>query len=108
VTDRDPGVEKALDGLLEPITIGDPERVSVRWTSKGAAKLAAELREMGHEIVDRTVLRLLAGVGFSMQSNRKAREGAEHPDCDAQFAYINETVAATLDATPSTATGTTP
>jgi len=98
VTERDPGVEKALDGLLEPVTIGDPERVSVRWTSKSAAKLAAELREMGHEIVDRTVLRLLAGMGFSMQSNRKAREGADHPDRDAQFAYINETVAAALDA----------
>jgi Rhodopirellula transposase DDE domain len=98
VTERDPGVEKALDGLLEPVTIGDPERVSVRWTSKSAAKLAVELREMGHEIVDRTVLRLLAGMGFSMQSNRKAREGADHPDRDAQFAYINETVAAALDA----------
>ena len=98
VTERDPGVEKALDGLLEPVTIGDPERVSVRWTSKSAAKLAAELRGMGHEIVDRTVLRLLAGMGFSMQSNRKAREGADHPDRDAQFAYINETVAAALDA----------
>lgn len=96
--ERDPEVEKALDGLLEPVTIGDPERVSVRWTSKSAAKLAGELREMGHEIVDRTVLRMLAGMGFSMQGNRKAREGADHPDRDAQFTYINETVAAALDA----------
>ncbi|HEY7932831.1 MAG TPA: ISAzo13 family transposase, partial [Solirubrobacteraceae bacterium] len=98
VTERDPGVKKALDGLLEPVTIGDPERVSVRWTSKSAAKLAGELRGMGHEIVDRTVLRMLAGMGFSMQGNRKTREGSDHPDRDAQFTYINETVAAALDA----------
>lgn len=98
VTERDPGVKKALDGLLEPVTIGDPERVSVRWTSKSAAKLAWELRETGHQIVDRTVLRMLAQMGFSMQGNRKTREGADHPDRDAQFTYINETVAVALEA----------
>ena len=98
VTARDPGVEKASDGLLEPVTIGDPERVSVRWTSKSAAKPAAELREMGHDLVDRTVLRMLGAMGFSMQGNRKTQEGPEHPDRDAQFTYINETVAAALDA----------
>ncbi len=98
VTERDPEVQKALDGLLEPVTIGDPERVSVRWTSKSAAKLAVELRAMGHEIVDRTVLRLLDGMGFSMQGNRKTREGSDHPDRDAQFRYINDTVADALGA----------
>jgi Rhodopirellula transposase DDE domain len=96
--ERDPGVEKALDGLLEPVTVGDPERVSVRWTSKSAAMLASDLRGLGHEIVDRTVLRLLHGMGFSMQGNRKTREGAEHPDRDAQFHYINDTVAGALAA----------
>jgi hypothetical protein len=98
VTERDPEVQKALDGLLEPVTIGDPERVSVRWTSKSAVKLAVELRAMGHEIVDRTVLRLLDGMGFSMQGNRKTREGSDHPDRDAQFRYINDTVADALAA----------
>ena len=83
VLERDPGVEKALDGLLEPVTVGDPERVSVRWTSKSAAKLAEDLRALGHELVDRTVLRLLKGMGFSMQGNYKTREGADHPDRDA-------------------------
>jgi hypothetical protein len=98
VTERDPGLETALDGLLEPVTVGDPERVSVRWTSKSAAKLAEELRARGHDLVDRTVLRLLRGMGFSMQGNYKTREGADHPDRDAQFTYINETVADALDA----------
>lgn len=98
VTERDPEVKKALDALVEPVTVGDPERVSVRWTSKSAAKLASDLRERGHEIVDRTVLRLLHGMGYSMQGNRKTREGSDHPDRDAQFRYINEVVAQTLQA----------
>jgi Rhodopirellula transposase DDE domain len=98
VTDSDPEVEKALDALLEPVTVGDPMRVSVRWTSKSAAKLAGELRGMGHLLVDRTVLRLLGRMGFSMQGNYKTREGSDHPDRDAQFRYINETVAQSLEA----------
>ena len=98
VLERDPEVEKALDGLLEPVTVGDPERVSVRWTSKSAAKLAEDLRALGHELVDRTVLRLLKGMGFSVQGNYKTREGADHPDRDAQFHYINDAVAEALQA----------
>lgn len=98
VLERDAGVEKALDGLVEPVTVGDPERVSVRWTSKSGSRLASDLRELGYEIVDRTVLRLLHAAGFSMQGNRKTREGSEHPDRDAQFHYINDTVAAALAA----------
>ena len=53
VTDSDTKVEQALDGLLELVTVGDPKRVSVRWTSKSAAKLAEELRGMAHQLVDR-------------------------------------------------------
>jgi Rhodopirellula transposase DDE domain len=98
VTERDPEVERALDGLLEPVTLGDPERVSVRWSSKSASKLAEELRAMGHELVDRTVLRLLGRMGFSMQGNRKTREGSDHPDRDAQFHYINDRGAEALAA----------
>jgi Rhodopirellula transposase DDE domain len=96
VLERDPSVEQALDGLLEPVTVGDPERVSVRWTSKSASKLADELRALGHDLVDRTVLRLLGKMGFSMQGNYKTREGSDHPDRDAQFHYINATVAGAL------------
>jgi hypothetical protein len=96
LTDRDPEVRKDLDGLLEPVTVGDPERVSVRWTSKSAAKLAEELRVMGHVLVDRTVLRLLREMGFAMQGNYKTREGSDHPDRDAQFRYLNEIVAHAL------------
>ena len=70
---------------MDPVTRGDPES-PLRWTSKSGAKLAEALREMGHEVVDRTVLRLLKAKGYSLQANKKTREGSQHPDRDAQFA----------------------
>ncbi len=82
---------------MDPATLGDPER-PLRWTSKSAAKLAVGLRELGHELADRSVLRLLAGIGYTMQANVKTREGEDHPDRDAQFQYINDTAAAALQA----------
>ncbi len=91
ILEREPGLWEALERLVDPVRRGDPES-PLRWTSKSAAKLAAALREMGHDVVDRTVLRLLKAKGYSLQSNRKTREGASHPDRDAQFEYINQTV----------------
>jgi hypothetical protein len=98
LTASDETLERDLDALLEPTTLGDPERAALRWTSNSAAKLAAQLGELGHQIVDRSVLRLLGRMGFSMQANRKTREGSDHPDRDAQFHYINQTVTAALEA----------
>ena len=95
ILEREPGLTEALDRLIDPVTRGDPES-PLRWTSKSGAKLAEALREMGHEVVDRTVLRLLKAKGYSLQANKKTREGAQHPDRDAQFAHINETVSAAL------------
>ena len=97
LTETDPTVVEDLERLVAPGTRGDPER-PLRWTSKSAAKLADGLRGLGHEIVDRSVLRLLGGLGYTMQANVKTREGADHPDRDAQFEHINDTVAAALEA----------
>jgi len=97
ILEREPGLEEALDRLVNPATRGDPQS-PLRWTSKSAAKLAEALREMGHDVVDRTVLRLLKAKGYSLQSNRKTREGASHPDRDAQFEYINQAVTAAIAA----------
>ena len=97
VIERDPGLEKDLDRLIDPVTRGDPES-ALRWTSKSGAKLAAALRQMGHEVVDRTVLRILKAKGYSLQANEKTREGAQHPDRDAQFQHINQTFAAAIAA----------
>lgn len=97
LTEADPTLRSDLEALLEPATRGDPER-ALRWTSKSAEKLAAGLREQGHEIVGRSVLRLVAGMGYTMQANRKTREGSDHPDRDAQFEHISQKVTAALGA----------
>ncbi len=91
ILEREPGLGEDLERLVDPVTRGDPES-PLRWTSKSGAKLAEALREMGHDVVDRTVLRLLQAKGYSLQANKKTREGAQHPDRDAQFAHINRTV----------------
>jgi hypothetical protein len=97
ILEREPGLSDALDGLIDPVTRGDPES-PLRWTSKSAAKLAAALTEMGHQVVDRTVLRLLKAKGYSLQANKKTREGAQHPDRNAQFEHINQTASEALAA----------
>jgi hypothetical protein len=97
ILEREPGLEEALERLVDPVTRGDPES-PLRWTSKSGAKLAEALREMGHDVVERTVLRLLKAKGYSLQSNQKTREGASHPDRDAQFKHINQTVTAAVRA----------
>jgi hypothetical protein len=97
ILQREPGLWEALEGLVDPVTRGDPMS-PLRWTSKSGAKLAAALREKGHDVVDRTVLRLLKANGYSLQANKKTREGASHPDRDAQFEHINRTVADTIAA----------
>ena len=85
-----------LDRLVDPVTRGDPMS-ALRWTCKSTTKLAEELRLQGHRVSQATVWRLLDGLGYSMQSNRKTREGTDHPDRNAQFEYINATVQGFLD-----------
>jgi hypothetical protein len=68
----------------------------LRWTCKGLRRLAAELRAMGHKISHTVVGELLKGQKFSLQANSKTREGASHPDRDAQFAHINACVSRAL------------
>ena len=97
ILERESGLEEDLERLVDPVTRGDPES-PLRWTSKSAAKLARALREMGHEVVDRTVLRILKAKGYSLQANKKTREGASHPDRDRQFEHINQTVKAAIAA----------
>ena len=92
VTATDPALLTALLALIEPATRGDPES-PLRWTCKSTAKLADELTRQDHPVSDRTVAALLKDAGYSLQANRKTREGASHPDRDAQFTYLNACVA---------------
>jgi len=85
------GLIEALELLVEPTARGDPES-ALRWTCKSTSNLAAELKRRGFQVGPRTVARELKEQDFNLQANRKTREGASHPDRDAQFHYINEQV----------------
>ena len=83
----DPLLRKELEDLVDPSSRGDPES-SLRWTCKSVRKLAAELVARGHAVSHQTVAELLREMDYSLQGNRKNREGGSHPDRDAQFQYI--------------------
>ena len=87
-TEADPELIETLQSLVEPTTRGDPMS-ALRWTCKSTSNLAEELTQQGHPVSPRTVGRLLSADGYSLQSNRKTKEGDSHPDRNAQFEHIN-------------------
>jgi Rhodopirellula transposase DDE domain len=91
--EEDPTLVFALEALVEPTTRGDPGS-PLRWTCKSTRRLAAELTRQGHLVSHTKVAQVLAGLGYSLQGTRKTKEGASHPDRNAQFEYINEQVQA--------------
>lgn len=90
-TDKDVTLSADLDALVEPTASGDPDS-PLRWTSKSVRRLAEELRAQGHVVSHTLVAELLDASGYSLQGNRKTREGPQHPDRDAQFRYILDQV----------------
>ncbi len=91
LTESDSELLAALEALIEPTTRGDPES-PLRWTCKSTRRLADELTKQKHPVSPGTVATLLHSAGYSLQGNRKTREGASHPDRNAQFEYINALV----------------
>jgi hypothetical protein len=87
---KQPGLEQALERLVDPVTRGDPMS-PLRWTCKSRAKLAAALAADGWTVSSTTVGRLLNGLGYRLQAVQKSREGASNPDRNEQFEYINAT-----------------
>jgi transposase len=94
---KDPSLREDLERLVEPVTRGDPESL-LRWTCKSVRKLAEELLHQGHQVSHQLVSELLHELGYSLQANRKTREGGEHPDRDAQFEHVNAQAEAFLAA----------
>jgi len=80
-----------LERLVEPVTRGDPES-PLRWTCKSVRRLAEELQLGGHRVSYPVVAELLHELGYSLQANRKTKEGDSHPDRNAQFEYLNQKV----------------
>jgi Rhodopirellula transposase DDE domain len=93
VSENDPKLVPELQRLVEPATLGDPER-PLLWVSKSMDKLADALTARGHPISADTVAKELVKLGYSRQHNRKADEGSRHPDRNAQFEHINAKVVA--------------
>ena len=87
----DPGLVPRLEGLIDAQTRGDPES-ALRWICKSTRAIAQELSQQDHPISHMTVAQILHDLHYSLQSNRKTEEGADHPDRDAQFRYINAAV----------------
>ena len=87
--DLDPGLRPALMALVEPDVRGAPMS-PLRWTTRSTRTLADELSRAGHKVSADTVGDLLREEGFSLQANAKTIEGAQHPDRDAQFRYLND------------------
>jgi hypothetical protein len=88
-----PGLQKALDRLIEPTARGSPMN-PLRWTIKSTHRLADALRKQGYEVSATSVRRMLVAMNYSLQGNRKTREGVQHPDRDGQFRHIAERVKA--------------
>jgi transposase len=84
-------IREQLDALIDPVTRGDPES-PLRWTCKSTRRLAEELHERKIQVSHNSVRQMLFEMGFSLQANRKTREGIDNPDRNAQFEYINDRV----------------
>ena len=84
-----PEISKELEILTEPATKGDPMS-SLRWVSKSLRNLSQELKKKGYDVRRGTVSSLLKDAGYSLQLNRKERDGKSVPDRNAQFEHINE------------------
>ena len=89
--DQDPALLRDLQELLESTTRGDPE-APLRWTCRSVRNLTAELQQRRHSVSHQVVADLLHELGYSLQANRKTREGASHPDRHAQFEHLNSKV----------------
>jgi hypothetical protein len=91
IDELNPAVERELRKLLDETTGGDP-MTYLRWTNKSTRAIAEALNQKGHEISHVTVARRLGEMGYSLQANVKTIEGAQHPDRNKQFVYINKLV----------------
>jgi hypothetical protein len=92
VEEVQPGIEQALEALVGPESRGDPQS-PLRWTTRSAANLVKGLFTAGFVVGPTTVRRLLKQAGYRLQATFKTKEGAQHPDRDAQFRYINDLAA---------------
>jgi hypothetical protein len=95
--ESDPTILDDIERLVDEDSRGDPESL-LRWTAKSVRQIAGGLREIGHEVHFTSVATFMRLLGYSLQANVKTKEGASHPDRDAQFQHINQTAKAAVAA----------
>ena len=96
-TEKDPTLIPDLKKLIESTTRGDPES-PLLWTARSQRNIVEALKQQKHQTSMKMVSRILKELGYSLQANRKRLEGAQHPDRNAQFEHINETLRRQLEA----------
>ena len=92
ILEKDPEITGLIHGIIEPHVRGNPES-TLRWVSKSRAKISDALKDLGHRICANTVGRVLDVMGYTRQSCKKSHEGGSSPDRDAQFRFIEESIA---------------
>lgn len=90
VIEHQPGMLRAIENIVSPHTMGNPMNPLI-WTSKSIRKIAAELLVLGFTVCHEVVRQCLIELGYSLQANKKTKEGGDSPDRDAQFEHINKT-----------------
>ena len=90
ISTKYPEIQKLIEEIIEPETRGDPES-PLRWTCKSGRNIADALTQHGCSVSHQTVANILHNLEYSLQGNKKTKEGKDHPDRDAQFKYINMT-----------------
>jgi hypothetical protein len=94
--DKDEQLTQSIEEIVAPHTMGNPMN-PLRWTSKSFRKICAALKLKGHQVSHQTTGETLKKMGYSIQQNRKTKEGGDHPDRAAQFLYINDTATTFLE-----------
>ena len=87
--DIEPKIINEIKKLIDSDTFGDPES-PLLWTCKSLRLISAALKKKGHSVNHSTIARLLKGMNYSLQSNKKSKEGKDHPDRDEQFKFISK------------------
>lgn len=90
VTEQQPDMMQTIDNIVSPQTMGDPMNPLI-WTSQSIRKITAELLNLGYKVCHEVVRQCLLEMGYSLQTNKKTKEGGDSPDRDAQFEHINRT-----------------
>jgi hypothetical protein len=88
---HDPTLRSDILKCVSPMTWGDPESL-LRWSSKSSSKVVQAIKgdDPNRKLSVSVVRRILREEGFSLQRNRKNKEGGDHPDRDKQFNYIKQ------------------